>query len=139
MAKRKSFKATPTTSKKFTPHPSPQVPSEQCHPHFSLQYISNNNKFCLSSCEDKEKAAFAERLYRLSQMTWAQIRQQDRHKLGYEKISRSSLKTKVPPHIKDDVNIIAFRFDGKKSMVGYKIGHVFYIVWLDRSFKLYKH
>ncbi len=139
MSRKRKFKVKPTTGPNVKPHPSLQTPPEQRHPHFSLRYISDKKRFCLSSCETNEKAAFAERLYRLSQMTWAQIRQQDRHGLGYEKIPRSALKTKIPDHIKDDVGIVAFRFQGLKAMVGYKIGHVFYIVWLDRLFKLYNH
>lgn len=95
--------------------------------------------FCLSKCDKAEKAAFADTLHKLSQLTWSQLKQLDRHKLGYEKISRGVLKAGIPPHLKDDVDFIAFRFDGKKAMVGYRDEHVFHVIWLDRTFTLYKH
>jgi len=72
-------------------------------------------------------------------MSWAQINQAPRHGLGYEKISHTSIKAAIPPHITEDVNFLAFRFSGKAPMVGYRKQEVFYIVWLDRNFTLYDH
>jgi len=86
-----------------------------------------------------EKAAFAEKLRRISQLTWAELRQEGRHGLGYEKIARSAIRPGIPIHVKDDVNFIAFRFDGLKAMIGYKEADIFHIIWLDRNFKVYKH
>lgn len=137
MGKKKGFKASQNKGKKFQARTSQQKTPEQQPPYFSLRYM--NNKFCLSLCETKEKAAFADTLHKLSQLPWAQLKQQNRHGLGYEIIARHSIKSGIPKHIKDDVNIIAFRFQGKKPMVGYKDGHIFHIIWLDRAFKLYKH
>jgi hypothetical protein len=41
--------------------------------------------------------------------------------------------------VTEEVNLIAFRFDGKKPMVGYRDGVTFYVLFLDRSFTLYDH
>lgn len=106
-------------------------------PEFSLRYLQKG--FCVDACELKEKAALADKLFRLSQLSWAQIRQQDRHKLGYEKIARNAIRSGIPAHITEDVDLIAFRFCGMAPMVGYKYGATFYILWLDRAFTLYQH
>ncbi|AMY67143.1 hypothetical protein EKN93_05970 [Enterobacter asburiae] len=75
----------------------------------------------------------------MSQLSLADIRQQDRHKLGYEKISRSSFKAAIPANVTEDVELMAFRFCSKAPMVGYKRNATFYVIWLDRSFTLYNH
>jgi hypothetical protein len=82
---------------------------------------------------------FKKWFFRLSQLSWADIRQQDRHKLGYEKISRSSIKAAIPAHVTEDVELFAFRFCSKARMVGYKRNATFYVLWLDRSFTLYNY
>lgn len=106
-------------------------------PVFSLRYLQRD--FCVDCCEKNEKAAFADKLFKLSQLSWADIRKADRHGLGTEKISRNSIKAAIPTHITPDVDFLAFRFCAKAPMVGYKLGSVFYILWLDRAFKLYDH
>ena len=73
-------------------------------------------------------------------MSWAAINQAPRHGLGYEKIDRASIRTAIPSHLKEDVNFfLAFRFFDKAPMVGYRKEEIFYALWLDREFKLYKH
>jgi hypothetical protein len=121
-----------------SPSSSASKPPEQCRPLFSFEHIQNGD-FCITCCETSEKAALSDKLYRLSQLTWADIKQQHRHKLGFEKISRSSITAEIPPHITPDMDLIAFRFDGMKAMVGYRQLAVFHILWLDRTFKLYPH
>lgn len=106
-------------------------------PIFSLRYLQKG--YCVDCCERDEKAALADKLFRLSSLSWSEIRHLPRHGLGYEKIARSSLKAGIPAHITEDADFIAFRFCGKAPMVGYKLGGTFYIVWLDRAFTLYDH
>ncbi|MDE1491932.1 hypothetical protein [Xenorhabdus bovienii] len=111
--------------------------SENRPPEFSLRYLQNN--YCVDSCQRDEKAALSDSLFRLSQLTWSQIKQQHRHALGFEKIHRTAIKPAIPPHITEDVNLIAFRFSGMKPMVGYRRDSTFFIVWLDRDFTVYRH
>ncbi|WKM72880.1 hypothetical protein Q2T70_03790 [Klebsiella oxytoca] len=106
-------------------------------PIFSLRYVQKD--FCIDCCEKHEKAALADSLFRLSKISWSEIRKAGRHGLGTEKISRSAIKAPIPSHVTEDVEFIAFRFCSKAPMVGYKLGAVFYVLWLDRAFKLYKH
>jgi hypothetical protein len=86
-----------------------------------------------------EKAAFADTLAKLSRLTWGEILRSSRQGLGHEKINRSAIKAAIPQHVTDDVNFIAFRFHGRKPMVGYRDMEIFYIIWLDRDFTLYDH
>ena len=73
-------------------------------------------------------------------MTWAQLRQSPRDKLGYEKISRDSIRGGIPNVVTEDVDIIAFRFCDKAPMVGFRAQDgTFFIVWFDRRFRLYPH
>ncbi|WP_071883807.1 hypothetical protein [Serratia marcescens] len=129
---------TQETSKSIgVPNPPKEQDIDNSPPVFSLRYLQRD--FCIERCEKNERAAFAVKLFKLSQLTWADIRQADRHGLGTEKISRDSIKAAIPEHITPDVDFLAFRFNGKAPMVGYKLGSIFYILWLDRSFKLYEH
>ncbi len=112
--------------------------SDQKKPKFSFCYIQNSH--CITKCQKDEKAGLADKLYRLSQLTWAEIKQQGRHKLGFEKIARGAIKAGIPSHITEDVDhFLAFRFDDLKAMVGYRLGSTFFVIWLDREFNLYKH
>jgi hypothetical protein len=105
----------------------------------NFRFVIFKNGFCVDCYEQKEKAALTDKLFRLSELSRADIRQQDRHKLGYEKISRSSIKAAIPAHVTEDVELIAFRFCSKARMVGYKRNATLYVLWLDRSFTLYIH
>ncbi|MDD9339210.1 MAG: hypothetical protein PV362_06025 [Providencia heimbachae] len=106
-------------------------------PIFSFRYLQKG--FCLNCCEKEEKAALSDKLFMLSKMTWLEIKNLPRHGLGFEKIDRSCIKSGIPIHITEDVNLIAFRFCAKKPMVGYRKDSVFFLIWLDRSFTLYNH
>ena len=107
-------------------------------PKFSLENLSKSH--CLSACSNDEKAAFADRLHEMSQLTWQQINNAPRHGQGSETIVRDAIKgSPIPSCITEDVKIISFRCIGKAPMVGYKVDEVFYVVWIDRAFDLYKH
>lgn len=110
---------------------------EQRPPEFSFRYVQRAH--CISQCDRDEKAALVDKLHRLSNLTWGQIKQQDRHGLGFEKISRHSIRAAAPQHVTPDVDLIAFRFSGMKPMVGYRREATFFVLWLDRDFTLYDH
>ncbi len=114
------------------------LPDDHRRPIFSLELLSRD--FCISRCERDEKAAFADKLREISSLTWGQLREAGRHGQGYERIPRSSIKAGVPNFITPDVDsFIAFRCIGKAPMVGHRIRQVFYVIWIDRQFKLYDH
>jgi hypothetical protein len=108
-------------------------------PLFSLERLQNGD-YCLSNLEKDDKAAFAESMFKRKSVTWNQIQQMDRHGLGYEKIAVSSLNVVPPKFITEDQsNVIAFRFSGKKPMIGYRHKNIFYVLWFDHNFTVYDH
>jgi hypothetical protein len=120
--------------------PDVPVPSSTDHlsPVFCLRYLDKD--FGLTNCEKDEKVSLIEKLHTLSQLTWAEIKCQHRHKNGVENIPRHQIRGRIPNFITEDVeNFTVFRFDGLKPMVGHRRGNVFHIIWLDRDFTLYDH
>lgn len=108
-------------------------------PIFSLERLQGG-KFCLQSLDQDGKANFAEAIFRRKNQTWKSIKGMPKHGLGFEKISVSSIKAAIPPFITPDVeHFLAFRFHGKKPMVGYRKNDIFYVLWFDNSFTLYDH
>lgn len=112
-------------------------PANSETPVFCLHYLKG--AFCVTQCESDDKAAFVDRLHTLSKMTWQQIQVSPRHGLGHEKIEQNAIRTGLPPHVTKDVTLLAFRFNGKKPMVGYRSGRVFHILFVDHNFTLYDH
>lgn len=80
-----------------------------------------------------------ERLRRISQRTWREIRQLDRHGYGTETIPRNIIKPNLPSFLTEDVRLLAFRAYDLVAMVGYRSGRIFHVIWIDREFKLYDH
>jgi hypothetical protein len=137
--KKKIKKPSISKSEKLSLKDSAKIPPKQQKPFFSLSSMDKYKIFCIGQCEKKEKAAFSDTLYKLSQLTWGEILSSQRHGCGHEKIDRKQITRPLPDDLKEDENIIAFRFCGKKPMVGYKRENVFHIIWVDPKFKLYKH
>jgi hypothetical protein len=135
---KKRIKANQQKGKRITATPQLRdVAPEQQSPLFSLFHLQKG--YSLSDCTKAEKAAFADTLLRLSQLTWNEMGSSPRHGLGYERIQRDAIRSSIPIHIKEDVNFIAFRFCGKAPMVGYRDGNIFHVLWLDRAYSLYDH
>lgn len=108
-------------------------------PIFSLERVQNGD-YCFSVLDQADKAQFAEAVFKRRTLTWTQIKKMDRHGLGFEKIAKNSVRAQIPLFIKDDVRqLLAFRFNGLKPMVGYRINNVFYVLWFDHNFTLYDH
>jgi len=81
----------------------------------------------------------AKRLFLLSQTVWREIRNAPKHGIGSETINRAAIKPSLPKTIPDDTAIIALRYNGKKPMVGYRQGRIFYVLFLDHDFSVYNH
>ncbi len=107
-------------------------------PRFSLRYLRGD--YCLSKCDKDQRASFADRLHKLSQSSWADLRMMGRHGLGYERLPRDQVSKQPPMTMKPDAAYIVFRFHANRPIVGHKDSDgTFYIFWLDRDFSLYDH
>ncbi len=119
------------TEEKYNPEKNP--------PRFSFRYVIEQAPFDYDSLEKEDKVHLVDRLYKLSQLTWAEIRLSSRHKLGCEKIEEG-LKSKISNCAPADANILAFRFSGMAAMLGYRSAFgTFYIIAFDTKFKAYDH
>jgi hypothetical protein len=116
----------------------PEAPSEQsASPIFCLRHIQKSH--CISACDQSEQAAFATAMWERCQLTWSQLQLAPKKGLGSEKIRASSIRAGIPEIAKGVEFFLAFRFSGKKPMVGMRKGPIFHVFWLDRDFSLYGH
>lgn len=106
-------------------------------PLFSFEFMQPD--YCVSACTSDERSSVLSKLRTLSQMTWQQIKQADRHGLGCEIIARHSFHVAIPKFLTDEVNLLAIRAIGKAPMVGFRTGRIFHILWVDRDFTVYDH
>ncbi len=112
---------------------------DQRPPVFSLEKLQPG-KYCLSELDQENKAMFADAIFRRRHLTWNDIKRTDRHGLGTEKIAKTSINAPTPRFITDDMDsYLAFRYHGKRPMVGYRQRDVFYVLWFDSDFTLYNH
>lgn len=138
MAKRKKIK-TPTLNKSenikaLTPPDYNNMPII-----FSLEKLAED-KYCFSKLNTENKKQFAESIFKRRHLTWNEIQRIGRHALGTEKIPRTQIKGTIPRFITPDVTeFLVFRFNGKQPMVGLREKNIFYVIWFDSSFTLYKH
>jgi len=106
---------------------------------FSLERIISGN-YCFSKLIPEDKKQFAETIFKRRTITWEDLYKTQRHGLGNEKISVSSIKQEKPKFITEEIkDYLAFRFNGKKAMVGIRQKNIFYVLWFDHDYTLYKH
>lgn len=134
MAKNRTFKLPLKKTPNFTVAP-PNY--DDLKPAFSFRDMQYQGKVCLSTCDDKSKAAIADRLLRLSQLTWKQIHSLPKDKLGYEPIPYDSFKVTLPLTFTKETTLLVFRFSAAGRMAGYRINDTFHIVAVSPTHSLY--
>ena len=108
-------------------------------PGFSLEKVESG-KQCLSGLDQTHKDMFSDASFRRKGLTWRDIKTCDRHGVGTEKISKSSIDAPIPRFITEDVSdFLVFRYNGLNPMVGYRQRDVFFVLWFDHDFTLYNH
>ena len=109
-------------------------------PAFSFEKMQDGSGNSFNCCEDDDRLALARRLFMLSRMPWKEIRQAPASGLGSEQIPRYRIHRAVPNSVTDDVDsFTALHFVGRKRFLGYRIGQVFHILWVDHNFETYDH
>ena len=107
------------------------------NPSFCFKHI--NKKYGLKNCEKNELISFFDTLCKLSNLTWNEIINNNRHKLGLETIKIKSLKIPINKDLVNDDHLIAIRFHNKKPMLGFCQGCIYHIMFLDCKMNLYDH
>jgi len=112
------------------------------YPKFSFEFnLAVEKKWQIENLSDKEKKSLLNKLLYLSKLTWKDINGLTK-KGGFEKIPKQQFKklSNIPFTFKDDKKISVFRFpSGEGRIIGYIENEVFYIVWVDTNFEMYKH
>jgi hypothetical protein len=120
------------------------APSEQniddLPPAFSFEKMQDGSGNSFNCCEDGDRLALAHRIFMLSRLPWKQIRQAPATGLGSEQIPRFRIKRPIPNGVTEDVDsFTSLHYSGKKRFLGYRVGQIFYVLWVDHSFEVYKH
>lgn len=95
--------------------------------------------YSVECCDQENRAFLASKLFTIGRMTWGEINQSGRHGLGTEIIGKGQINAPLPAIVTDDVNLLAFRYNGKRPMVGYRDSRIFHVLYLDHDFTLYPH
>mgnify|MGYP007066218799 CR=1 FL=1 len=94
-----------------------------------------NGNFHIDTCNEEQKASLALKLSKIGQLSWQELKTSQRHGLGYEAITKSSITGDSATNLSEDIKLIAFRFWTNAPMVGYRCSSgAFHILWLDRDF-----
>src|SRR5271168_4269350 len=117
-----------TQGKNVTTSPSSVGSTNKLKPVFSFEHLVSTHS--VEACQNDDRAALAVQLSKIGTLTWAEIQNAPRHGLGHEKISQDSIKVALPPIVTPDVNLIAFRFNGKKPMIGFRSDQTFFLLFL---------
>lgn len=126
-------------TKQGRPITTPEIPVDTGRepPAFCFRHLIGGYR--IPDCNQNEKAALSDTLHQLTQRTWNDLIQQDRHKRGCEKISQSALKISLPGNITPDQPLLVFRFCGKAPMIGFRSGRILHVICIDPKFKAYTH
>lgn len=120
------------------PHASQNVDDHP--PAFSFEKMQEGSGNSFTCCQDDDRLALAKRLFMLSRIPWKQIRQAPSKGLGSEQIPRDRIKRTIPTTVTEDVDSFSsLHFVGKKRFIGYRVGQIFHILWVDHTFEVYDH
>ncbi|MFV0634621.1 hypothetical protein [Demequina sp.] len=118
------------------------------HPVFCLRYIHGKHGLKNKKLSTKDKAQMLDRLHALSQLTWEEVRQQDRHAYGAEKMSFDSLKAGKPDLMPGAIaeadafhDVLVFRRNSNKNVfAGVRVSNTLHILYIEAKFgDLYNH
>jgi hypothetical protein len=113
-------------------------PEKIDHPVFCFKHLHED--YHLRECDNQEKKCLIERIVLLSSCTWNKLQLAPRHGIGSEKIAKNAIRASIPhPFDEDYGDPLAFRFDGMKTIVGFRKGFLFHVIYIDRNFTLYAH
>jgi hypothetical protein len=138
---RQSLPRPPAQKSKRGLIPPPEVLQDydQKPPLFSLERVQEGDHG-YSALTTAEKAAFADAIYKRRGLKWIELKKCHRHKLGTELIPRGQIKVPIPAFVTEDQDsFMVMRFSDLKPIIGFRERNIFYVIWFDCNFKVYKH
>jgi len=135
-----NFKSKQLSSKNNRMQNSPVDTPEDTHiATFSFRFLDHKQ---INKYQQNDFNEIIKNLITISSYTWRDIIQLGKNGIGYELIPLSELKCPIP---KDDLfnqrdKATVFHKQGDKiPLIGFKVNDVFYLFYLDRGLKAYKH
>lgn len=118
----------------------PARSDEDQPPAFSFERMQDGSGNSFNCCEDDDRLSLAKRIFMLSRIPWKVIRQTSASGFGAEQIPRYRINRSVPNSVTDDVqSFTSMHYVSTKRFIGYKVGRIFYVLWVDHNFKVYDH
>lgn len=117
----------------------PPKDNDRLPPVFSFQFMREGTGYSVECCDVEHRAALSSRFFRLSRMTWLEIRNSPRHGLGTEKIPRNIIRPEIPRAVTEDVELLALRYMGLHPIVGFRDGRIFNVLFIDHTMDAYPH
>jgi hypothetical protein len=109
-------------------------------PAFSFEKMQDGSGHSFNCCVDDDRLALAKRFFMLSREPWRKIAMAPSKGFGAEQIPKYRIKPPIPSSVTEGVSwFYSLHYSGKKRFLGYKVGQVFYVLWLDHDFKIYTH
>jgi hypothetical protein len=106
-------------------------------PIFSLRYMPYRGPCCITQFTEEKKSVILERLLRLSQSTWRELKRLPREN-GFEPIPNNRFKVPLPPILTEEVTILVVRFDGDGGrLAGFRDKDIYHVVLAGKN--LYSH
>jgi hypothetical protein len=106
-------------------------------PIFSLKYMPYQGHCCISKCQKGKKALILDKILKLSQSKWKEIRGFPK-KSGFETIPHHRFKVSLPATLTPEVTIEVARYDGDGGrFAGFREKDIFHIVLVGKD--LYPH
>jgi len=124
---------------KVAPPPPSAIDPNTLRVVFGFRHIVKG--YDLSGGNGQDACNFIDGLRIRCSMTWAELRQQSHYALGSEKIA-AAIKVGIPASIPVDrhADLLCFRFgDNMERFIGFQVGPIFEVVWIDHAGECYKH
>jgi hypothetical protein len=136
MAKRKG--APPGGSDQPAPAPLDGI-SDGGYPVLSLRHLQQG--WGMDELDPEHCKQFLVKWHKRSAHTWTELIQHPKHGLGSEQLTRKTFKPwKVLPERLHRDTYMVFRHAGNRPFAGFRIGDVFYVLWIEGEFgDLYGH
>ncbi len=109
------------------------------YPVFCFKYFQ---KECLNECSESQLKNFFDRLQRLGELGWNEIKKSRRHDYGAEMLPVSSFKKKLPPFITPDIpRLMVFRYNNENyPFVAHRNGNILHVIFIEANFgDVYDH
>lgn len=117
----------------------PESPPSEApgYPCLSLRHVQSG--YGVEELSPSQQAAFLVKWAKRSVFTWKELSAHQRHGLGSEQLSATSIKRSPPEELAQD-KYMALRHEGNHPFVGYKIGDTFYVLWMEADYgDVYDH